>query len=660
MAIIYPKYETIKNLKVPPTEGELKMIDFLLENLDDEYEVYFQPFLNGDCPDIILMRKGGGVLIIEVKDWNLKSYHLDCRKRWFVNYNNALIKSPISQVLKYKENMYDLHIQNLLELKLRDYRYWYIVNCAIFFYKENDKDVRNFLLSPFEQQREFLNENNAQKEAYDKLKKSEENYLTFLNKNIELIGKNNLNSKDLKDLLNRKWISRQSFNFSNELYDSFKRYLKPSFHSLDDGRNFKYTKKQLELSTSKKGEQKIKGIVGAGKTLVLAKRAVNAHIRTNEKVLVLTYNISLKNYIHDKISSVRENFYWENFHILNYHDFFNSMMNNLGIEFDIPEDFDTWKNWQKEQFFNDKYYGNIDLFKDFQDQIEKYSAILIDEVQDYRTVWLRLIKKYFLADNGEFVVFGDSKQDIYNRVSLVESKKVLVIPDSPGRWAELNQSFRLTPTITAFASEFQKKFLADKHIPDEFENVDFQSALFDKVHYTYCGTLDFKVLADFISSYSTKLGSHPNDVCVLSLSIETIREIDFHFRKATNEKSYIMAETKEFYDHLKEKNGQTKKFYKELDKIRKNKKLHFWMNSGLTKFSTVHSYKGWEIKTLFLIVQKDTLEATYKELVYTGFTRCMNNLVIIDINDIELSAFMEKLQFVEKIENPAANNVYKK
>jgi hypothetical protein len=121
------------------------------------------------------------------------------------------------------------------------------------------------------------------------------------------------------------------------------------------------------------------------------------------------------------------------------------------------------------------------------------------------------------------------------------------------------------------------------------------------------------------------------------------------------EKLLILAETKEFYDHLKEANGQTKKFYKELEKIRKNKKLHFWMNSGLTKFSTVHSYKGWEIKTLFLIVQKDTLEATYKELVYTGFTRCMNNLVIIDIDDKELSEFMDELQFVEKIENPAAN-----
>ncbi len=657
MAIIYPKYETIKKLKVPPTEGELQMIDFLLENLSDEYEIFFQPYLNGDCPDIILMRKNGGVLIIEVKDWKLDSYHLDYRKRWFVSHNNALIKSPISQVLKYKENMYDLHIQNLLELKLRNYKYWYVVNCAIFFYNEKQKDVREFLLTPFELRKEFLEGKNARIESFEQLEKSEENYLTFLNKNIEIIGRDNLNKSDLYSLLSRRWISKESFYFKEDLYQSFKRYLKPSFHSLDDGKNFKYTKKQIELSTSKSGEQKIKGIVGAGKTLVLAKRAVNAHKRTDSKVLILTYNISLKNYIHDKISSVREEFYWENFHILNYHDFFNSMMNNLGIEFDIPEDFDNWENWQKEQFFNNKYYGNIDLFKDHQDKIEKYNAILIDEVQDYRTIWLRIIKKYFLAQTGEFVVFGDSKQDIYNRVSLINNKKELVIPDSPGRWAELNQSFRLTPTITAFASDFQKKFLSDKHNLDVFENVDFQSALFDKVHYKYFGTLDFKVIADFISSYSTKLGSHPNDVCVLSLSIETIRELDFHFRKTTNEKSYIMAETKEFYDHLKEKYGQTRKFYKELDKIRKNKKLHFWMNSGLTKFSTVHSYKGWEIKTLFLIVQKDTLEATYKELVYTGFTRCMNNLVIIDIDDKELSEFMDELQYVEKIENPAANIV---
>jgi superfamily I DNA/RNA helicase len=323
-------------------------------------------------------------------------------------------------------------------------------------------------------------------------------------------------------------------------------------------------------------------------------------------------------------------------------------MNNIGIDFNIPEDFDNWNSHQKENFFNN-YYDNLDLFSDYQDNIEKYSAILIDEVQDYKTIWLRILKKYFLSNDGEFVVFGDSKQDIYNRVSMINNKKELVIPDSPGRWAELNESFRLTPTITAFASAFQKKLLSDKHIPDEFDNLNFQSALFDKVHYKFFEAIDYEAISTFIIDYSKKLGSHPNDICVLSLSIETIRELDYKFRKQSNEKSYIMSETKEFYDYLKELHGGSNKFSKELEKIRKNKKLHFWMNSGLTKFSTVHSYKGWEINTLFLIVQKDTLEVTYRELVYTGFTRCMNNLVIIDIKDNELSKFMDELQFVEPL-----------
>lgn len=652
MAIIYPEYETIKSLKVPPTEGELSMIDFLLANLDNEYEIYFQPFLNGDCPDIILMRKGGGVLIIEVKDWSLKSYHLDFRKRWFVNHNNAQIKSPISQVLKYKENIYDLHIQNLLELKLRDYLYWSVVSCAIFFYKENCNDVRDFLLTPFVQQKQFLDEAMAQQKAYDQLEESQKKYLTFLGKNIELLGKDQLNSESLKELLGKRWINRRSSHFTNELYESFRRYLKPSFHSFDDGRNCNYTKKQLELSISRPGEYKIKGIVGSGKTLVLAKRAINSHMRTNDAVLILTYNTALKNYIHDKLSSVREEFYWQNFNIVTYHDFFNSMMNNLGIEFAIPTDFDTWDNWQRDQFFNDNYYGNLNLFEEHTNIIKKYSTILIDEVQDYKTVWLRLIKKYFLEDDGEFVVFGDSKQDIYNRVSIVNSKKELIIPDSPGRWAELNQSFRLAPSITAFASAFQKCFLSEKHIPDVFENANFQTEMFDKVHYKNFEGINFAVVADFISSYIKRLGSHPNDVCVLTPSIEILREIDFQFRKITNEKSYIMAETKEFHDHLKEQSGLTRKLKKDLETIRKNKKLHFWMNSGLTKFSTVHSYKGWEIKTLFLIVQKDTFEATYKELIYTGFTRCMENLIIINIGDGELAEFMSNLKYVEEIEYP--------
>ena len=36
--------------------------------------------------------------------------------------------------------------------------------------------------------------------------------------------------------------------------------------------------------------------------------------------------------------------------------------------------------------------------------------------------------------------------------------------------------------------------------------------------------------------------------------------------------------------------------------IQRNKRFNFWMNAGGMKLSTIHSFKGWEINTLFLII----------------------------------------------------------
>ena len=89
MAIIYPSIETIKLLRQKPTEGELYLLKFIEETLDNTYEVFFQPFLNGDIPDIVIMRENSGVYIIEVKDWNLGSYRLTEEKNWEVRSYNG-------------------------------------------------------------------------------------------------------------------------------------------------------------------------------------------------------------------------------------------------------------------------------------------------------------------------------------------------------------------------------------------------------------------------------------------------------------------------------------------------------------------------------------------------------------------------------------------
>lgn len=80
MAIFYPSLEKISMFKVPATVGEWTLLEFLKNCLDDSFEVYFNPFLNGDRPDVLIMRKGYGVMIIEVKDWNLNNFRLNEKK----------------------------------------------------------------------------------------------------------------------------------------------------------------------------------------------------------------------------------------------------------------------------------------------------------------------------------------------------------------------------------------------------------------------------------------------------------------------------------------------------------------------------------------------------------------------------------------------------
>lgn len=99
MAVIYPDLENIQRLKVPPTHGEKVLVDYLKDYLDDDYEVFFNPYLDGDRPDIIILKEHCAAFIIEVKDWNLRNYRVTENNKWEVfdrsKYHQK--KSPHSQ-----------------------------------------------------------------------------------------------------------------------------------------------------------------------------------------------------------------------------------------------------------------------------------------------------------------------------------------------------------------------------------------------------------------------------------------------------------------------------------------------------------------------------------------------------------------------------------
>ncbi|MFY7938108.1 MAG: NERD domain-containing protein [Flavobacterium sp.] len=709
MARLYPDIEIIKSGRLKPEPGELFLLQFFNNNFDESYEVFFQPFLNGDRPDIILMRQGYGVMIIEVKDWNLNHYYLDDKRKWRLKLNNAFLKSPVDQVLQYKDNLYNLHIENLLEKKIKNFKYWSLVTCAVYFHNANSTEIEDLLLNPY---------------------KDNKKYSDFFKWNIDLIGKNNVQTEYFTTIFRKRYIISNipSKLFDTGLYDSFKRYFQPTFHSKEEGIEIKFTDQQKRLSQSViNAEQRVKGVVGSGKTTVLAARAVNAHKRHEERVLILCYNMTLKNYIHDKISRVREDFSWDKFYINNYHNFLSSEMNNCGLEFKIPPNFEDFTQEEKSNFFETNYFSNVELFAEHKNNLSKYKTILIDEIQDYHRPWMDLIKENFLSEDGEYVLWGDEKQNIYDNELEEKDLKTNV----KGRPSELKDSFRSVKKIKDLAIKFQQQNFTTKYVIDNFNELPQLLLDYDNpstINYLYFeneNQIEITKLYELISDYSVKLKEHPNDITVLGFRISVLREFECYYRYKSKERTNTMFETQEVWyklflqtfksldiiknglsliqsndnddekknkisvllalrDLVRETNDksfeerlsyyfekyfvpknqfeewyasndladllntdkrhsirkleqiypQYRQLTKSLKQVRDNKKHHFWYDRGTLKLSTIHSFKGWEANTLFLILEEQfdgsDFMTSFEELIYTAITRSKTNLVVLN------------------------------
>ena len=719
MALFYPSIENIQKFKVQPTDGEWTLLRFLEKNLDNSFGVYFNPYLNGDRPDVIIMRKDYGVMIIEVKDWNLNNFELDSKKQWIYTPNHSRVKSPIDQVRKYKENLYDLHVPELLQMNIKDSRHFSIVACAVYFHCASQQQLNMKLVEPY---------------------KAERRYLDFLKCNVDFLGYDSLTNEHFTEICKKRYLYslQPSFLFTDALYSNFKRILSPAIHLKNQGEIYTYSRKQKDIIYSHVLEQRVKGVFGSGKTTVLAARAVQAYKRalsrnSNPRILILTFNITLKNFIHDKLNKVDEDFPLGNFIIINYHQFINAELNNLGIVFEFPEDLPEAR---LSQYLEEQYYGNIALFEEHKDKIVPYDAVLIDEIQDFHRPWMDIIKNYYRNPEGDYVLFGDVKQNIYGQPIAQKDVKTNI----DGRPIELKYCFRSDFKVQDLALSFQKEFYNGKYDIDEFEDntsidtLDLQIEKDGYINYIYLQRENpivslYNIIRGNIENKACNIS--PNDITILGCTHQTLRLFDAYYRYSSREKTATMMETIEsmymtqlnviskdsnsahnvwfdsisthlrkkmfpqketlsqqdnnvlkqriailytifdlykrynvtFKERLKEECEKCgisveaflafREHYAELlesfeqvvynanyENIRNNKKLHFWMNPGMIKISTINSFKGWESEVVFLIVEKKSNEGTYfnsnfDELLYTGLTRSKRDLVIINYGNEE-------------------------
>lgn len=214
-----------------------------------------------------------------------------------------------------------------------------------------------------------------------------------------------------------------------------------------------------------------------------------------------------------RLSNLRADFPWDKIHIDYYHRFFRKYANkhNLHVNFGS--------------------YDEVDFFKDVEEELPKFDAVFIDEVQDYMNPWLQLLRKYFLRENGEFIVFGDPKQNIYQRP--VDTNGDILLGIIPGLWnKQLTKWHRFSnPFIASLSMAFQQNLLhaAADRIETEVVTPKDSGFNFNLIDYRLvdCGKEEADVLKnvyDICMNFIKDNHIEVKDVTILAPQTEILRK----------------------------------------------------------------------------------------------------------------------------------------
>lgn len=576
--------------------------------------LYVDPVINEVAVDFIIVRPNKGLLLLNVFEEDLNKCQLPKNGKGIsvLGENEVVTKtlqSPIELISLCQTSIKD-GIEELLLSTIESSKNYGLIKKAVVFTVNDNNKVRDF----FGLSGEHIN-------------------YTYLF-GSEFISKKSIS----QGLYTQIGLINTSSYFDDVVKRKIAKMLSPAWHSYQEGKaGFEPKGAQKKLVVSQNIHQKISGVAGAGKTHVLAARAVNAMKRTGGDVLVLTFNITLANYLRYRLSELREDFSWEKIDIYPYHQFFRIRASECKLHVEFGS------------------YDNQSFFKDVNVH-KRYSAILVDEVQDYTTEWLRIVMQTFLLPNGEFVVFGDPKQNVYHRP--IDSNGDIRLGVIGGVWnKELSTGRRFTnPRLASLATAFQARFLSKQPVDTINAASDFDNSLNFQIvtYYNMRGEFTMDNLVLKLTEIIKNSNNSPKDFVVLASYSKLLQTIDFKYREKTGEKTEITFVSTEQFEHLKQLHNVTDKqpanwkFNRDYEALGRTRKQLFTTDKRCLKLSTIKSFKGWESPCVIIILDDEyNAKAACNmpmepEMMYTAITRARENLYIINIGNETYDKFFKE------------------
>lgn len=549
----------------PRTNGETMLLNlFKHHSLFNNWFVYEQPHINGAKPDFILTHPQKGIIIIEVKDWNLDLPIYNKPEHVLGSNGQYIPSNPIHQVDSYKEDILKYELKTSVDIKEQfpnDY-YGFIETVVFFSNVDSPNMAKSFC--------------NSAKYPHTKI-------WTRFEINTLMNSSTTLESSTYTYGLTRK-TSKYS---TNELLQQATEELNHKFRASDyiQARKKPYilTGQQAELAKlSPNSIRRWSGVAGSGKTLVLAEKAAQA-IKERKRVLILTYNITLRHYIKDLCSQQYGSNNRKDFNryltVRHYHGFLNSFFsaNNMKISL-----------FQEEEVTNQILKI---LTTHSQPELSEFDYILIDEGQDFKNNWV-LNMKYFFTGKGEFVVFYDKAQDLYERFTekvWIEDPEQIKQIGFKGRPGYLKESLRIPPKVIDKINQLNNHFQANN------DNILYPSISLNNQQLSVLNehTLWYNVNSSTIKKQIQQvLVAYENleqlysqdDITILTTNentgVEIVKALEAKGKKVTH-----------VYDLNKSKDLET----------RRNEKWKFYGGTGRLKVSSIHSFKGWESPSIIFV-----------------------------------------------------------
>lgn len=566
--VISPKLEDLNNLRPPLEPGERTVLDFFDRNLDLAWEIYVQPHLNGLRPDFVLLNPKIGIAVFEVKDWNLDAQtyspgqqpgHLRIRDP--ETGNSYTKRSPLTQVRQYRDEIRTIYCPGLGQRSNLP-----LVTSGVIFTKATTQQARA-LCDP-------------------ELEKTGTKGLRYW----PVTGADALRSNDIDQVFPES-TRESSFLMKDELANDLRRWLDEPDHSREQRTPPRLDRQQTIFTTSRtrSGFRRIRGPAGSGKTLVLAARAAQL-AEEGRSVLVVSYNITLLNYLQDMFVRFGQPRNSEHVTWLHFHGWCKRTMLTAGC------------SREHDLIFKDggdsDYILNVRLPEEtqaalahgqFRREVPTYDAILVDEGQDILPSWWDALR-CVLNPGGEMALVADRAQDVYGRNSNWTDQAMDGAGFS-GPWSELNRSYRTPSHLRDLLGLFERKFNLD--------GTDVRSSPL-QMEFQLCDLHWHQVEESKLVSTLA--------ACFHEIDNPAISDIT------------LIVDNKDLgsalVSNLEDKLGKVTHTFPTGKEDERTLKQTFFKGSGRVKVTTIHSFKGWECPALIVgIKQSDPA------LVYTAISR---------------------------------------